>query len=446
VLLILEVDPVPTWFFVFAWYPLLVVANHTTARVGSRGPLFDSIPKTLSLFGWSAVIWLVFEALNFRLRNWYYVFLPASSAERWAGILLSFGTVIPAIMLAERLLESAGVARGARTAPLRWTPLQLRLAQLLGMGMAVLALAFPRTFFPLIWGATLLIADPIVMRRYPESSLFNDLASGSWGRIIRLMLGGLVIGLVWEFLNFWARGKWIYTVPWLEQTKLFEMPPLGFLGFPFFALEAWAMYHVVARHRPTSPAVASDRRSGETGGNRAEGRQGGRAADGPWRRMTTALVAVGFATLVLLGMERWTISSITPHLGNMPGVSAVTVSALDAAGVSSPFVLARSDVDSLARTGAPREAVWRAVETARLVTLRGIGALHATRLAMLDVRTVCQLARQHPGTLWRTYHHAPRARNARLPGRVRPTPAEVRVWIGAARRACTARFRVPARH
>ena len=437
VLLILEVDPVPTWFFVFAWYPLLIVANSYTGRHGNRGPVFDSIPRIVSLLGWSAIIWLVFEALNFRLRNWYYVFLPEYSVERWAGILLSFGTVIPAILLAERLLESAGVARGARTAPIKSTPLQLRLAQLLGVGTAVLALAFPRTFFPLVWGAALLIADPIVLRRRPELSLFGDLATGSWGRILRLMLGGLFIGLVWELLNFWARGKWIYTVPWLEQTKLFEMPPLGFLGFPFFALEAWAMYHVLGGGRGGR---------GGGGGRRAE-RQSGRAADGRWRRVTAALAAAGFAVLVLLGMERWTISSVTPRLVDMPGVSSATVNALEAAGLSSAFVLARSDFDSVARMGAlPDKTAWQAVETARLITLRGIGVPHATRLAALDVMTVCQLARQHPGTLWRMYHEAPRTRGARLPGRARPTPAEVRVWIGAARRACTERFLVPAQH
>jgi hypothetical protein len=245
VLLALDVDPVPTWFYVFAWYPILVIADAYARKVSGGPSLFRPLPRLLSLFGWSALVWLVFEAANFRLRNWYYVFLPAHPVERWAGILISFATVVPAIVLAERLLCALGVGRHWQSAPLTLRAGHLPTIQVVGVSLAVLALLFPRTFFPLIWGAVWLIADPIVFRRKPEWSLMADATAGTWGRIGRLMLGGLAVGLIWEFLNFWARGKWIYTVPWLEYSKVFEMPHLGFLGFPFFALEAWAMYHVL---------------------------------------------------------------------------------------------------------------------------------------------------------------------------------------------------------
>jgi hypothetical protein len=36
--------------------------------------------------------------------------------------------------------------------------------------------------------------------------------------------------------------KWTYTVPYFGETKIFEMPVLGYLGFPPFAIECWAMY------------------------------------------------------------------------------------------------------------------------------------------------------------------------------------------------------------
>ena len=53
---------------------------------------------------------------------------------------------------------------------------------------------------------------------------------------------GGACGLLWEFWNYWAATKWTYTVPYLGGVKLFEMPVLGFLGFPPFAVECWAMY------------------------------------------------------------------------------------------------------------------------------------------------------------------------------------------------------------
>ena len=41
--------------------------------------------------------------------------------------------------------------------------------------------------------------------------------------------------------------KWIYTVPIFGDIKIFEMPVLGYFGFPPFALECLAMYVFVRR-------------------------------------------------------------------------------------------------------------------------------------------------------------------------------------------------------
>jgi len=48
--------------------------------------------------------------------------------------------------------------------------------------------------------------------------------------------------VLWEFWNYWARGKWHYSVPIMEHLKIFEMPVPGYLGFPAFALECFTMY------------------------------------------------------------------------------------------------------------------------------------------------------------------------------------------------------------
>ncbi|MGZ5435395.1 MAG: hypothetical protein ACXW3F_04990, partial [Pyrinomonadaceae bacterium] len=57
-----------------------------------------------------------------------------------------------------------------------------------------------------------------------------------------LLSAGLVCGFLWEFWNYWALSKWTYTVPYFGDIKIFEMPVLGYLGFPPFAIECWAMY------------------------------------------------------------------------------------------------------------------------------------------------------------------------------------------------------------
>jgi hypothetical protein len=236
-----------------------------------------------------------------------------------------------------------------------------------------------------------LMAEPLLYRTHPERSLFRDIAAGRWGRIARLMVAGLVAGILWETYNAGDRGKWIYTVPFLEHLKLFEMPPLGFAGFTFFALEVWTLYHLLA----------------------------------PLTRPAAILPTVVFAALALHGMERWTITSYTPRLHDLPGVGADVRARLAAADLADPFRLALVPPESVAiRSGIGPETARAAQAAAQLATLRGIGTTHAKRLAAVGVASVPQLARADPDSLWH-----------RLQGSSRPTPAEVRVWVRAARAA-----------
>jgi len=408
ILLFLRIDPVPTWFYVFAWYPSLVLLD----RVGSRGGRPSALWRrsALSLFAWSPVIWLVFEAANFRLRNWYYVFLPEHGVERWTGIVLSFATVVPAIVLAERALEALGLFRegGGPAIPVGRPTLWILSAA--GALMGALALLLPRACFPLIWGAAVLLVDPLVFRKRPELSLLADIDRGHWGRIGRLLVGGLGIGLLWESYNYWAQGKWIYTVPWFEQLKLFEMPPLGFVGFSVFALEAWAMYAVLCTYGVAIPP---------------------RGGPGilPRRAAVAAVLAIAFVTTVLAGMESRTISSTVPALIDLPNVTATEVSVLRNAHIDDPFQLARVSPERLTTGGGMElRTAERLTETARLVTLRGIGARHARALADVGVLSVCDLARREATMLHASMSDRERGH--------RPTLAEVRIWIRAAARHC----------
>lgn len=400
VLLLLGVEPVPTWFYVFAWYPTLFLVDGIAPRRRREAHLLADRRLALSLFAWSAPIWLFFEAVNLRLSNWYYVYLPRAPVERWAGILLSFATVVPAVVLAQRLVAAIGVAGTWRTGPI---PLGVRdPARLIWVGWATLAavLLFPQSLYPLAWGAMLLAADPVVYRRRPEWSLIADLERGEWGRVARLMLGGVLIGGIWEGYNFVSRAKWIYTVPLLEHLKWFEMPPLGFVGFPFFALEAWAMYHALAVMGWAVPVPSDERRL---------------------RVPSVLVVYLSVAVLsiaTLIGMERWTISSTVPVM-SLPAAPELT----------SPWAVARMDLADLAtRLGVSIDSARSVRARAELIALRGIGTAHADRLIRAGVASVCSLAAQDAEELRRRLQEADPA--------PRPTEPEVGVWVRAARRAC----------
>ena len=79
---------------------------------------------------------------------------------------------------------------------------------------------------------------------------------------LTLMAAGMICGLLWEFWNYWAGAKWIYTVPFTRHSKYFEMPLLGLLGFPPFALECFAMYHFtrsLLSRKPLGPSASTSR-------------------------------------------------------------------------------------------------------------------------------------------------------------------------------------------
>ena len=401
------IEPFATWLYPLAWYPTLALLEAAVAARGGR--FFLDRPAFLaSALAWSVPFWLFFELLNLRLENWYYVFLPRDPVARWLGIVLSFATVIPAILVTERLLDSLGIAEEMRTRPLRIV--RGRLLPALGALMLALALAWPRAFFPLVWGGFFLVVDPWVYHRAPARSLLGDLERGLPGRVLRLMAAGLAVGLLWEAFNRAARGKWIYTVPEFEDFKLFEMPVAGFLGFPFFALEAFAAWQtlvvaglaVPAEERHAPPADSSGRTSGAA--------------------LATALAAILFSAVTIAAMHTKTIASVVPTVTDLGAPPAP----LERAGIDDPWELAEEDPRDLAAalgTDANAARVW--VERARLATLRGIGRNGALRLEALGIESVEELARVEPERLAR-----------RLAAAGEPVqPARVRVWVRAARDA-----------
>jgi hypothetical protein len=97
-----------------------------------------------------------------------------------------------------------------------------------------------------VWLGFIFLLDPLNARAGSES-LLGDLRRRRTDRLVNLMLAGLVCGGIWEFWNYWSGAKWIYNVPILPDVKIFEMPILGFGGFPPFALECFVMYVAVRR-------------------------------------------------------------------------------------------------------------------------------------------------------------------------------------------------------
>lgn len=241
-----RIEPFYSWNTPIAWTGFIVFADSLVYHARGRSWIRSSPSEFAFLALASIPLWLIFEFYNLYIDNWYYVGLPESRTLRLFGYAWSFATIWPAIFEGADLVDVAG-ARGDRirtsgTSPTWWmsrSPAAPRLA--VGVGIAMLAwpLLWPSRYLAApVWLGFIFLLAPINARLGTETLLVH----GRLDRVKNLALSGLLCGFLWEFWNYWSGAKWHYTVPIMENLKIFEMPVPGYLGFPAFALECFTMY------------------------------------------------------------------------------------------------------------------------------------------------------------------------------------------------------------
>lgn len=245
---IARVEPFWTWHTPIAWTGyILFVDAIVWKRRGSSW--IRSAPREFAFLAIASIpLWLIFEFYNLFLDNWRYLNLP-DPPWRYIGYAWAFATIWPAIFETGDLVASFRRARDMPANTRRALgPTVERAAIAVGAAILVVPFVWPSPYLaaPVFLGFILLL-DPINARLGAESFV-SDIALGQTQRVGNLAIAGFVCGLVWEFWNYWSRARWIYTVPILPELKLFEMPVLGYLGFPPFALECFTMY-VFVRHQ-----------------------------------------------------------------------------------------------------------------------------------------------------------------------------------------------------
>ena len=236
------IEPVATYFTPLAWTCYILLADAAVLAVTGHSRLHDEPRRFALVVLLSIPLWLVFEAYNLRLENWSYVGVPAGAA----GILgygWSFATITPGIFETADLVEAFGWFKPKR--PLSFSPSVERGIALFGLVCLIVPLVLPRHIaaylFALVWIGFVFLLDPI-NHHLGLPSLLGDLIAGRPGRLYSLLISGWVCGWLWEFWNYWATAKWHYIFPMAQRWKIFEMPVPGYLGFPPFALECFAMY------------------------------------------------------------------------------------------------------------------------------------------------------------------------------------------------------------
>lgn len=423
ILAVAKAEPVHTWYYVFAWYPFLLVVNFATSVVQREHSVFLGRGRAMaSLLAWSVPVWLFFELFNLRLENWYYTGVPAALLERRLGVILSFATVLPGIFLVEELLGVAGLFARTRSRAFTWRPAWDKAMLALGGAWVALVLVLPGIFFPLVWGFPVLLLEPW-LRRGEGPSLVRDLTEGRPARILRLLVAGMICGLWWETANVIAGGKWVYTVPGLSALAPFEMPLFGFVGFAPFALCCWTIVRALVRLGllPDWERIGEAKPEVEEAADVADRRKR--------RRWIAAAAAAVFALAMLAAMDRATVDSFRASAADVPGIPDGIPTYARHKNLDSPRGVLR-----LIRAGelyVPGESTATELDqlenTCRLMLLAGIGADNARRLLAVGVHSIEELAARDAKELT--------AALAALeePG-WHPRPRRVDVWVRAARK------------
>lgn len=197
--------------------------------------------RFILLFLLSIPLWWIFEGLNSRLQNWFYLGRDSFSNLEYAVLAsLSFSTVIPAVLESAEFAGSFSTISRLRQGPRLDPGRVIEIVVFLGGWLGLMALLlWPQLFFPLVWLSIYFILEPINIW-LGNNSLVSWLRKGDWRPIGALFAGVLITAFFWEMWNFYSYPKWIYSIPYADCCHLFEMPLLGYGGYLPFSLEIFA--------------------------------------------------------------------------------------------------------------------------------------------------------------------------------------------------------------
>ena len=291
--LIRHFEPFYTWFYCFSWWSYILVIDGMNRAMEGESLLLDHTGDFAYVTFCSVGVWLVFELFNLSLKNWHYVNVPRNLPVRWLGYFIAYATVLPGIFETATFLKNIGLFLRLEKAKM-WIPgRRWKLwSVLIGASCLILPLVLPRYFFPLVWLGFVFLLEPLNFSG-GLPSLAREMMAGNWRELALLLSAGAICGFLWELWNYWAGGKWIYTVPWVGHLKIFEMPLPGFFGFPPFAVECYVMM--------TSLFFLRDRLLGNSGASPSAGKRRGIVV------IVSVVLVIVFYCLVFHLIDKYTV-------------------------------------------------------------------------------------------------------------------------------------------
>lgn len=231
-------------YFPLIWLGYILLIDSLVYKLKKDSLIMKRPNQILGFLFLSAVFWWMFELINLRANNWTYRGGRIFSLHILIKTL-SFGTVLPAFFETVELIRSFKLFEKKKLhKKYKITKTFIHTMIIIGSLFLALSAIFPRYFYPLVWLTFFLILDPInYINKQP--SVIGHLKDRKLAIPLSLLLAGIIMGILWEFWNFYATTKWYYDIPFLGFFKIFEMPILGYLGYFPFSFELYSMYWFV---------------------------------------------------------------------------------------------------------------------------------------------------------------------------------------------------------
>jgi hypothetical protein len=241
------VEPFRGYWFDLVWTGFILAADAVVWARAGRSLLHGGGWRLVAMFALSAPFWWAFEVANWRLENWRYVGASIFADPVQMPLkTLSFMFVLPALAESRDLLRSFVRFPHPPAIPLpSWTAPAL---VVLGLACVPLLYLFPDQTFPLVWLAPLAVLDAVADLR-GRPSILGLVRQGRAGPVLLLAVAGLGTGILWELWNWDALPFWQYRIPYVGFWPVFEMPILGYLGYPPFILAADAFWRLFSGGR-----------------------------------------------------------------------------------------------------------------------------------------------------------------------------------------------------
>ena len=419
-----RVEPFVSWFYCFAWWAYILICDSLIYKMKGNSLLMSRAKEFFLLMPWSVAVWLFFELVNLSMKNWYYINVPRNDLLRWIGYMVAYATVLPGLFETTELLESTGLYRGLSVPAIPESRTWYTPFWIVGGVFLILPITLPQYGFPLIWGSLIFLLEPI-NHRFGGKSLMRDWQRGDPTKFLLLLTAGLACGILWEFWNFWARSKWIYTVPFFDELKGFEMPPLGFLGFPPFAVECYVICNFISLFRQKRGWERDQ--YGLNPGKRTK----------PVAIVLSVVGLLIFYPLVLHSIDTKTINSYIARVADVDLIEPryrEKLAEMDLYTVDDLFqrIKEREGRKELGeKLGISDNQISDWIRWSQLIRLKGLGIENFLLLKEIGVNDLQTLARQEPSNLYEKLLRA--NRHHRITSQPIDLP-KVKVWIRAAKK------------